>query len=536
MKKTLRILMLLAIVAIVLIVSGSVYAATTQNFKDWNVADVQEAEGVYTIKLTHDLTDGDPKLSQDLEIMQGEKVILDLNGYTLQGYTTGFETIYVHEGAELTIVDNSEAKTGKVIPASGAGTVQLPVIRNDGTLTIEDGTFEQKDAYGVVINYGTLNINGGKFVQSADAKWSILDNKGTTTISGGDFDGDAAFWMVRNEASLTVTGGDFDSTGNANMIGSIYQGDSLPAENNVKTEIKKGTFDSEGGIFVVYEGTKLEISGGEVTSVQSNAVYNAGETTITGGTIKSENSAAIVLVNNEGATEAAKISVSGATVTSAEGRDAVEVINNVKDQNFGTATDENGNIIAGKVEIAVDVTEVKVGEAISATVTVSGVEVSTGYTVLTSNDSVVKVNADNTIQAVGEGNAELTIKVGDVEKVINVAVLGNSEENPPEDPTEDPTQDPTEDPTQDPTEDPTEDPTQDPTEDPTEDPTQDPTEDPTEDPTKDPTQDPSKTEESSDEDSDIVQTGDYIYVAVTVLAIVVIANVVYAVIRKKNAK
>lgn len=130
----------------------------------------------------------------------------------------------------------------------------------------------------------------------------------------------------------------------------------------------------------------------------------------------------------------------------------------------------------------------KVGEAISATVTVSGVEVSTGYTVLTSNDSVVKVNADNTIQAVGEGNAELTIKVGDVEKVINVAVLGNSEENPPEDPTEYPTQD------------------------------------------------PSKTEESSDEDSDIVQTGDYIYVAVTVLAIVVIANVVYAVIRKKNAK
>ena len=531
MKKTLRVLMLLAILSVALMVSGSVYAATVTDFDNWNVADVQNQDGVYTIKLTHDLIDGDPKLSQDLIINSGEKVILDLNGYTLQGYTVGCETILVNEGAELTIVDTSEAKTGKIIPATGNSAVQLPIIRNNGTLTIEDGIFEQNDAYGVVINYGTLNINGGKFIQSESARWSILDNKGTLIINDGDFDGAAKFWMVRNEASLKVNGGDFDSVGNAVMFGSIYEGASLPEQNNVKTEIKNGAFDSEGAIFVVYEGTKLDISGGEVTSVQSNAVYNAGTTTITGGVIKSENSVAIVLVNNEGATEAATVNVSGATVTSVAGRDAVEVINNGSDEDFATATDENGNIVAGKVEIKIDVTEVEVGEAISTTVTISGVEVSTGYAVLTSDNSVVKVNDDNTIQAVGEGDAKLTIKVGDVEKIVDVKVLKSSSDNPSDDPTQEPSDDPSDDPTQKPSDDPSDDPTQKPNDDPSDDPTQEPNDDPSDDPTQKPSDD-----SSDDENSDIVQTGDYIYIAVAVLVLVIVANVVYAVIKKRNAR
>lgn len=430
----------------------------------------------------------------------GQKVILDLNGYTLQGYTSGCETILVSEGAELTIVDNSESGTGKIIPATGTVTVQLPVIRNNGTLTINGGIFEQNDAYGTIINWGTAIINGGKFIQSEDARWSILDNKGTLTINNGDFDGAASFWMVRNEASLTVNGGDFDSTGNANMIGSIYEGESLPEENKVTTDVTNGTFNSEGGIFVVYEGTDLNISGGEVTSVQSNAVYNAGNTTITGGTIKSENSAAIVLVNNEGAREVAKVNVSGATVSSATGRDAVEVINNVEDTNFGTATDENGNIVAGEVEIELGLSNLTVGDITNASITVGGVKVSEGVTITTSNNTVVKINDDNSIEAVGEGNAQITVKIGNIEKTFTISVAENQLTNP-EDPTEDPT-----------------------------------TGDSSENPTENPTENTIVDSTDKNTDTDIVQTGDYIYIAVIALAVIIIANIVYAVIRKRSAK
>ena len=499
MKKTLKNLIFLAIIAIVLLMTGSIYAATVNDFSNWGVADVQQSDGVYQIQLTHDLIDGDPKLSQDLIINSGEKVILDLNGYTLQGFTAGCETILVNEGAELTIIDSSNGN-GKIIPATGAGAVNLPVIRNNGTLTIKGGVFEQNDAYGIIINWGTLNINGGKFVQSESAKWSILDNKGSATITAGDFDGAASFWMIRNEASLTVNGGDFDSTGNAMMIGSIYEGASLPEENNVITKVTNGTFNSEGGIFVVYDGTELNVSGGDITSVQSNAVYNAGNTTIIGGTIKSENSAAIVLVNNDGATVPAAVNVSGANVTSAEGKDKIEIINNVANENFGTTTDASGNIVAGKVQITVGSTNVNVGDTITTSVTVAGVQVSTGIVVSSTNDNVVKVNDDNTIEAIGVGNVDLTIRLGNVEETVNVSVFESTGENPSGNPTEDPEKNPDED------------------------------------QVGDVTADGSNLENGVKEESGIVKTGDYIYIAVAVLAIIIVANVVYTVIRKRNIK
>ena len=73
MNKSLKLLVSLVILALVLIISVSVYAATVQNFKDWGVAEVTQEDEVYTIKLTHDLIDGDPKLSQDLIIEERSK-------------------------------------------------------------------------------------------------------------------------------------------------------------------------------------------------------------------------------------------------------------------------------------------------------------------------------------------------------------------------------------------------------------------------------------------------------------------------------
>ena len=60
MRKSLKMLVLLVVMAVILTICGSAYAATVNEFKDWGVADVQESEGVHTIKLTKNLTDGDP--------------------------------------------------------------------------------------------------------------------------------------------------------------------------------------------------------------------------------------------------------------------------------------------------------------------------------------------------------------------------------------------------------------------------------------------------------------------------------------------
>ena len=494
MKKTLRVLILLAISALVLILTNGVYAATVQNFEDCGVAEVTENKGVYTIKLTHDLIDGDPKLSQDLEIGKDgvENVVLDLNGFTLQGFTAGCETIKIYEGSTLKIEDNSVGKTGQIIPATGAEAVQLPLIRNDGSLTIKDGTIDQKGVYGAIINYGTTVIEGGKFIQSETATWSIIDNKGNLTINNGDFDAAASFWMIRNEASLTINGGDFDSNGSANMIGSIYEGESLPAENNVKTEITKGTFNSNGGIFVVYEDTKLEISGGDITSVNSNAVYTSGNVEITGGTIKSENSSAIVVNDVDGST----LNVSAdATITAPEGQQAVKVNSDDANTDFGTATDENGNIVAGPVEVTVETSNITVDDNITLSVTVGGVKVSADK-IAVSDNSVVKVNADNTLTAIGEGNATITVTVGEIEKTVNVVVAAKEEPTDPENPTD--------------------------------------PEEPTD--PEVPTNPEEPTEPTNPEDPGIVNTGDYIYIALSVLALVVIANVAYIVIKKKQNK
>ena len=495
MKKTLKVLILLAISALILILTNGVYAATVQNFKDWGVAEVTENEGVYTIKLTHDLIDGDPKLSQDLEIGKDgvENVVLDLNGFTLQGFTAGCETIKIYEDSTLTIEDNSEGQTGQIIPATGAEAVQLPLIRNDGSLTIKGGTIDQKGVYGAIINYGTAVIDGGKFTQSETATWSIIDNKENLTINNGDFDGAAEFWMIRNEASLVINNGDFDSNGKANMIGSIYEGESLPEENNVKTEVVNGAFNSDGGIFVVYEDTKLEISGGDITSVNSNAVYTSGNVEITGGNIKSENSSAIVVNDVEGAL----LNVSSdATVTAPEGQQAVKVNSDEANTDFGTATDENGNIVAGAVEVVVETSDIVVDDSITLSVTVGGVKVSADK-IETSDDNIVKVNADNTLTAVGKGDATITVTVGDVEKTVNVTVKAKSEGQEPTQP-EEPTN----------------------------------PEEPTE--PEVPTNPEEPTQPTNPEDPGIVNTGDYIYIALSVLALVVIANVAYIVIKKKQ--
>lgn len=226
-------------------------AATPQEIMDWGegtkISVEKGQDGVYTLTLTGDA-------SQDL-VIDGETVVLNLNGHTLTNFTDGCSAIHIKSGS-LTIGDSSEEGTGVIKQKSANKNV--PLIGNSGSLTIENGTFEQGQAYGVIVSQpgSDTDIAGGVFTQSANSPWSIVDNKGNMSISGGDFTGGAtpnALWVIRNESNLAVTGGRFSSVSGGAVIGTTKEGDNAP-NSEASTKISGGDFSSVSTAFYVHGG------------------------------------------------------------------------------------------------------------------------------------------------------------------------------------------------------------------------------------------------------------------------------------------
>lgn len=82
--------------------------ATDVQYEGSNVTSEKQDDGSYLVTLTGNA-------DEDFQVLDGQTVVLDLNGFELTNYTLGCEAIKVFEGGKLTIVDNSETQTGKVI-------------------------------------------------------------------------------------------------------------------------------------------------------------------------------------------------------------------------------------------------------------------------------------------------------------------------------------------------------------------------------------------------------------------------------------
>ena len=128
------------------------------NTYTFNVGNEPSEEPV-VVRLPCDLTLPDGK-----EILiNGENIILDLNGKTISGNTTG-QTIYLTEGS-LTITDNSTTKTGKIVNVSHSG-FGYALMADGGNLTIHGGTFESESTNALYVDgrWGaTAIIDGGRF-------------------------------------------------------------------------------------------------------------------------------------------------------------------------------------------------------------------------------------------------------------------------------------------------------------------------------------------------------------------------------------
>ena len=244
------------------VASGVAYVAG-KGFDTLQAA-IDAAQDGETVTLLTDAT-------EDATIAAGKNITLDLGGKTLTNTNAGKATLTIAKGATATV------KNGSIVGGTGyytidsygtatledvtatAGNTDSSMIRNDGTLTIESGSYS--GGLNVVKSEedSTLIINGGKYELSHAVKYSytaVILVYGNTTITDGEFVCSATTpnWAnpkvvmtgeVAGHPSFTkITGGSFV---NKYSGGGIFHGYTPATSDNF--EVSGGTFNksiSEG--------------------------------------------------------------------------------------------------------------------------------------------------------------------------------------------------------------------------------------------------------------------------------------------------
>ena len=222
------------------------------------------------ITLTSDVV-----LTTPLVIANGKTVSIDLNGYTIsqEKECTASYSMIDNKGT-LTIKDTkgngkiSFKDTSAGDPNFGWGSY---TIRNEGTLTVENGTIEHlgEQAFAThmicaIFQYsGSSTINGG--VISTPAYRSARLWKGDMTITNGTFDGQLWVQSVDESAELTISGGTFSPNGNDGS--SVFIGNVTTANvhHSVDFNVTGGHFETKIGCNDPSKLTGNRITGGIFT-------------------------------------------------------------------------------------------------------------------------------------------------------------------------------------------------------------------------------------------------------------------------------
>ena len=239
-------------------VSGSVAQVGFKAFNTLQAA-IDAAQDGETITLLADAT-------EDATVAAGKNITLDLGDKTLTNTNAGKATLTIAKGATATVkngnivggtsyytIDNYGTATLEDVTAT-AGNTDSSMIRNDGTLTIESGSYS--GGLNVVKSEedSTLTINGGKFELSyaTNGYTGVVFAYGNTTITGGEFVCSItstgrwnhpqviATGMVEGHPSFTkITGGTF--TNKYSDGSNIFRGVGKGTSDNF--EVSGGTFN-----------------------------------------------------------------------------------------------------------------------------------------------------------------------------------------------------------------------------------------------------------------------------------------------------
>ena len=418
MKKLLAIVISMAM--IVAMIPVGVFADTTENCTEENCSHqaaigtthydtLQEAVNAGgTVKLLKNVSNGyvdsdDQEFAgSPVTVNERKTVNLDLNGYTVTSYNC---TSIINNG-NLTIIDSSESKNGKVISMGSKASVAVSVGNNSKTI-IDAGSFIGVEG-AVITGRATgaeIKINNGKFEASDNAviagngtnregeKNKIEINDGTftggiktdryvacgiyapwkdeITVNGGTFNITKGAGVVARAGNVTITGGTFNVTGNVNVTGKV--GDS-----RVVVPCSPIVFDSAADYPAMADESKISVLG---------------------GTFKSDKGVNISLIKKEEDTNE-RIQVTGGTFSDLSALDYLGADANVTIQLKDSVTLEKPiNINSGKIILDLG------GNTIN--VTKSDRPIETSATKYHSNGIHITGNSDLTI--IGNG----TIKAPD---------------------------------------------------------------------------------------------------------------------------
>lgn len=235
-----------------------------------------------TVKLMADITVN----GVAVEIPSGKKVTLNLNGHTIS--SEGFKGRPIINRGQLTVTGNGKI-TSEGCEANGTG-----AITNQGTLTIENGTFSGGDgANGTAISNGagaTSTIKDGEIIGCPRG----IQNLGTLTVDGGNFIGSDTYSgnegnAIINAQGATCTINDGTFTGHMNAVSNMDNG------GGCKLIINGGTFTTDGfeASGAVYNGTgnTVTIEDGTFTTEgdSGSTLANRGIAIVNGGTFTGDN-------------------------------------------------------------------------------------------------------------------------------------------------------------------------------------------------------------------------------------------------------
>lgn len=280
---------------------------------------ITAAENGDTVSLSEDETGS-------ITVSAGKDITLDLAGHKLTN-TADNHTVIIEKGASLTVLDSSEAKAGTIDNVSHGKAAVVnhgTFVLNSGSLTrsaeastlSEDGnTASGSNSWYVVWNTGSMTVNGGKILFSADNQGyysSLIDNGwadpskntekafATLTVTGGELSGGKitiknddygildiqggtltqaceSFFSVFNWNDATISGGTINGTVGA-------QGDGQTGENayeNGKLTIS-GDAKLSGGV-QTFDNANVSISGGTFTDTYLYMGSNTATISVTGG-------------------------------------------------------------------------------------------------------------------------------------------------------------------------------------------------------------------------------------------------------------
>lgn len=272
------------------------------------IAEAINADNGHTVTLLRSTT-------ESVVIPSDKNITLDLNGHTL----TAANSHAITNNGELTIVDSSDGKTGKVDGGEVAGSGAI--FNNiEAIATLNGGTFTGSKWY-VIKNLGNMTIAEGAVVDQKDNGSSGIDNGWYNSLLTDGHVNDCGVPHIDADlvAELTITGGTF--TGGLNTVknddyGTLNIQGGTHSNTTQHVIMNWNVATISGGTFIASDAATLAVWNNDSSK---NNTSNQGSMSISGGmfssAVKPDWCATGYLPTNGGSTEGAPYSVDRSTIT-----------------------------------------------------------------------------------------------------------------------------------------------------------------------------------------------------------------------------